>query len=185
LESNWETGNRWYLAEAFEAVAAAAARLGAAERAAKLWGAAAALRDVLGAPAPPPDEARIEAEAAAARDQLGAAVFSAALEHGRAMSLEDAVAQAMAGNATAPNGMMSVGEMTDLDVPPEIAEAGLTARELEVLRLIAEGRTNAQIGETLFISSRTASVHVGNILHKLRVSNRAAAAGYALRHGLG
>ena len=61
---------------------------------------------------------------------------------------------------------------------------GLTEREREVLGLVALGRTNRQIGETLFISGNTAGVHVSNILGKLGVSNRAEAAGIAVRLGL-
>jgi DNA-binding CsgD family transcriptional regulator len=55
-------------------------------------------------------------------------------------------------------------------------ELGLTPREREVLTLVAEGRTNRQIAEALFISDKTASVHVSNILAKLGVANRAEAA---------
>ena len=61
---------------------------------------------------------------------------------------------------------------------------GLTARELEVLGLIAEGCTNPQIAERLFISQKTASVHVSHILGKLGAENRVQAAGIALRLGL-
>jgi ATP/maltotriose-dependent transcriptional regulator MalT len=61
---------------------------------------------------------------------------------------------------------------------------GLTDREREVLTLVAEGRTNRQIAETLFISAKTASVHVSNILTKLDVSNRGEAAAVARRLGL-
>jgi DNA-binding CsgD family transcriptional regulator len=53
---------------------------------------------------------------------------------------------------------------------------GLTQREAEVLDLVAEGRTNRQIGDILFISEKTASVHVTNLLRKLGVANRTAAA---------
>jgi DNA-binding CsgD family transcriptional regulator len=56
---------------------------------------------------------------------------------------------------------------------------GLTRREREVLALVAEGRTNRQIGEALFISEKTASVHVSNILAKLGVANRTEAAAVA------
>ena len=60
----------------------------------------------------------------------------------------------------------------------------LTARELDVLRLLAEGHSNGQIAKTLFISPKTASVHVSHILTKLDVATRTAAAALAHRHGL-
>ena len=70
--------------------------------------------------------------------------------------------------------------------PPVQARApyGLTSRELAVLRLLAAGRTNAQIGAELYISPKTAGVHVSNILHKLGVSGRVQAAAVAERAGL-
>jgi class 3 adenylate cyclase len=64
------------------------------------------------------------------------------------------------------------------------AELGLTAREEEVLGLVAMGLTNKQIAESLFISEKTASVHVSNILGKLGVASRVEAAGVAFRLGL-
>jgi DNA-binding CsgD family transcriptional regulator len=64
------------------------------------------------------------------------------------------------------------------------ARLGLTPRELEVLLLVAEGRTNRAIGETLFISEKTASVHVSRILAKLGVGGRVEAAAVAHRLGL-
>lgn len=63
--------------------------------------------------------------------------------------------------------------------------AGLSTRELEVLALLAGGKTNRQIGEALFITEKTAGHHVSSILSKLGVSGRVAAAGMALRMGLG
>ena len=70
--------------------------------------------------------------------------------------------------------------------PPASAPAsyGLTGQELSVLRLLAAGRTNAQIGAELYISPRTAGVHVTNILRKLGVSGRVQAATVAERAGL-
>jgi ATP/maltotriose-dependent transcriptional regulator MalT len=62
--------------------------------------------------------------------------------------------------------------------------AGLTPRELEVLQLVAAGRSNGEIGNALFISTKTASVHVSNILAKLGVSGRGEAAALAHRVGL-
>jgi DNA-binding CsgD family transcriptional regulator len=66
----------------------------------------------------------------------------------------------------------------------DVDELGLTARELEVLRLVAEGHSNGEIAEQLFISRKTASVHVSNILAKLRVTTRVQAAAVAHRRGL-
>ena len=82
-----------------------------------------------------------------------------------------------------------------LDTPPPTADAapqphaeaapyGLTVRELLVLRLLAAGRTNPQIGAELFISPKTVSVHVTRILRKLGVSTRVQAAALAERAGL-
>ncbi len=62
--------------------------------------------------------------------------------------------------------------------------AGLTPREIDVLRLIAEGRTNPEIGRALYMSPKTASVHVSRILSKLDVKTRTEAAGVAHRLGL-
>ncbi|MGE5636848.1 MAG: LuxR C-terminal-related transcriptional regulator, partial [Nocardioidaceae bacterium] len=64
------------------------------------------------------------------------------------------------------------------------APLGLTERELEVLRLVAEGCTNRQIGEELFMSEKTASVHVSRILAKLEVRSRGEAGAVAHRLGL-
>jgi DNA-binding CsgD family transcriptional regulator len=68
--------------------------------------------------------------------------------------------------------------------PQVSASYGLTDRELEVVRLLGEGRSNAEIGAELFISPRTAGVHVTNILRKLGVTNRVHAAALAERAGL-
>ncbi|MEA2341456.1 MAG: hypothetical protein QOG11_1533 [Solirubrobacteraceae bacterium] len=69
-------------------------------------------------------------------------------------------------------------------VPPPDDELGLTTREREVLLLVADGRSNGQIAEELFISRKTASVHVSNILGKLGVATRVEAAALAHRRGL-
>jgi DNA-binding NarL/FixJ family response regulator len=68
--------------------------------------------------------------------------------------------------------------------PDPLAALGLTPREIDVLRLLAHGRSNPQIGDTLFISPRTANFHVTNLLAKLELDSRAAAAAFAVRHGL-
>ncbi|MGH3042127.1 MAG: response regulator transcription factor, partial [Gaiellaceae bacterium] len=64
------------------------------------------------------------------------------------------------------------------------ASHGLTARELQVLRLVAGGATNKAIAGELVLSERTVDRHVSNIFRKLRVSSRAAATAHAYEHGL-
>ena len=65
-----------------------------------------------------------------------------------------------------------------------LTEDPLTAREVEVLRLLAKGLTNQEIAEKLFIGTGTVRTHVSNILGKLHLANRTQAALYALREGL-
>ncbi|MGV9289535.1 helix-turn-helix transcriptional regulator [Streptomyces sp. NPDC003719] len=76
------------------------------------------------------------------------------------------------------------GRLTDPARPAGTGAAVLTAREQDVLRLLAVGRSNRQIGEELFISAKTASVHVSNILTKLGASSRTEAVAVAYRQGL-
>jgi DNA-binding NarL/FixJ family response regulator len=68
--------------------------------------------------------------------------------------------------------------------PTPAEQLGLTPREAEVLALVAAGRSNRQIAQELFISPKTASVHVSNILAKLGVAGRVEAATIAHRLGL-
>jgi DNA-binding NarL/FixJ family response regulator len=67
---------------------------------------------------------------------------------------------------------------------PDPASASLTEREIEVLRLLASGMDNAEIGKTLFISPSTVKNHISSILLKLQIENRIQAAVYAVRSGL-
>ena len=77
---------------------------------------------------------------------------------------------------------LDLGDETEESAGEDAGPAlGLTARELEVLELVARGLSNRQIGEELFISTKTASVHVSNILAKLGVAGRGEAAAVAHR----
>jgi DNA-binding NarL/FixJ family response regulator len=67
---------------------------------------------------------------------------------------------------------------------PAPARSPLTARELEILRAVAEGLTNARIGRQLWVTEQTVKFHLSNIYRKLGVSNRTEASRYALVHGL-
>jgi len=88
----------------------------------------------------------------------------------------------------AQRGRLRLGEPGGTTVSPEApspaASLGLTQREVEVLALVAAGRTNHQIGQELFITPKTASVHVSRILAKLGVAGRGEAAAVAHRLGL-
>ncbi len=68
--------------------------------------------------------------------------------------------------------------------PETTADAVLTRREREVLALVAEGMTNREIGKRLFISEKTASVHLSNVMTKLNASSRTEAVTVAHRRGL-
>ena len=76
------------------------------------------------------------------------------------------------------------GQPVHHDKPPSSRVFGLTDRELAVLRLVGEGKSNPEIGAALFISAKTASVHVTHILRKLDVATRVQAAAVAERAGL-
>ena len=74
----------------------------------------------------------------------------------------------------------------EINQPPELPPTAdpLTEREVEILKLVAQGLTNQEIAEQLSISPRTVGAHVGHILDKLHLANRTQAALYALREGL-
>jgi DNA-binding CsgD family transcriptional regulator len=110
------------------------------------------------------------------RAQLTEPVFSAAWDYGRTLTFADAVteARAIAASIAAPprSGPLDTGGF------------GLTPRESDVLRLLVEGRSDREIGEALFIGTRTVQTHVGNLFAKLGVNARAEAAAVAVRRGL-
>ncbi len=105
-----------------------------------------------------------------------AAAHAVALEVGSPPFLDEVVGLARRSG-------VSLGPREDEPPLGAVAQLGLTGRELEVLRLLGDGRTNRQIGEELFITPKTASVHVSRILMKLGVANRAEAAAAAHRMG--
>jgi ATP/maltotriose-dependent transcriptional regulator MalT len=115
-------------------------------------------------------------EALALAHQAGAAPLAADVD---ALIRRTRLPTAERGNGGAP-----AEPVTPPAEPGELERLGLTAREREVLRLVADGRSNSQIAEVLFISRKTASVHVSNILSKLGVSTRVEAAALAHRRGI-
>jgi DNA-binding NarL/FixJ family response regulator len=117
----------------------------------------------------------------AAADALRSA-WSAATALGAAPLVRDITV--LAGHARIPIESEDATEGGSSAVHDPAADLGLTAREGEVIRLLAIGRSNQEIADELFLSRKTASVHVSNILGKLGVSNRVQAAAVAQRVGL-
>jgi non-specific serine/threonine protein kinase len=149
--------------------------LGQPERAVRLLGAVEEARKAsgVGRIAHAPYAERIVAEARAA---LSESAFTAAWEEGRALSFADAVADALQ--------VASSAEAQSLSVRADTSRFGLTPREQDVLRLLVEGRSDREIGETLFIGTRTVQTHVANLFAKLGVNARAEAAAVAVRQGI-
>jgi len=141
------------------------------------WAAVAARADRLGTPLPGAYARLRQAEAALTRGRRTEAVAPLTEAASTAGRLGAAVLAAEL-RALARRGRIDVGPAGDDD------ELELTARERDVLRLVAAGHTNREIGAELYMSPKTASVHVSRILRKLGVRGRVEAAAIAHRHGL-
>jgi ATP/maltotriose-dependent transcriptional regulator MalT len=150
--------------------------------AAQLWGAAEALRETMETPIWPVERANYEHSVAVARTQLGEKAFAAAWAQGRSMTPEQALIArgAVTIPTAAPAGPSSVPHVPKASTYPD----GLTAREVEVLRLVALGLTDAQVAEQLVISPRTVNSHLTAIYGKIGVNSRSAATRYAIKHQL-
>jgi DNA-binding CsgD family transcriptional regulator len=161
-----------------------AADTGQSRLGARLSGAAEAVLDDMGFSAP----RRLRM---ATRTGSGDPACAAEWEAGRTLPLEEAVAEALAvvESITTPHDLgtgLSGGERSGRGHEPLPVKPAtrLTPREREVLRLLAEGRTDQQIATMLFISSNTVTTHVKHILAKLGVGSRTAAVAVALRQGM-
>lgn len=166
-----ETGQQLAVARGLAAWAGLAQAEGDLERAVLLTGASSALRESIGRPLP---RARVERVLGAAQESLGKAAVDGLWMRGRALSTAGAIA--LTEGAPAPK---------RLAVPytePEDASV-LTAREREIVQLIARGLSNRGIAEELVISPATAARHVANILTKLGFTSRMQVAAWAMaRH---
>jgi DNA-binding CsgD family transcriptional regulator/tetratricopeptide (TPR) repeat protein len=155
----WDkTGQRVCLAASLEALAGLAAEQGRGEYAARLFGAAHAFRRTIGYVRAPAEQAAHDADLASARQGLSAQTFAAAWEQGEALSLEEAVAYAAKGRGPRQR--------------PTTGWASLTKAECDVALLGAQGLTNAEIGQRLYISPRTAQVHLTHVFAKLGIRSR-------------
>jgi non-specific serine/threonine protein kinase len=164
-----------------EGLASAAFRLGQAPRAARLLGAAQASHAAGFTPTVPGFEPAYAATSRAVGAALDDDRFAAESQTGRGMPLAEILAEAQ--SVLADRGSPAAATGADRPAIPGSPD-GLSQRELEVLRLLASGRSNAEIAAELVLSVRTVEKHVANIYAKIGARGRADAATYALRQGL-
>jgi predicted ATPase/DNA-binding CsgD family transcriptional regulator len=174
LQRVQEIGGTWMIEELLAMAAAVAAGTGDMPRAARLIGATNALLGAIGFALAPFVAAIYNAARAHVARHLDSAALAAQQEAGRRLSRAEALAEALAA--------VEVARGTTLSRPS--VHEHLTTRELEVLRLLAAGRSNTQIAEALFISPRTVSTHLTSIFTKLDVGSRTEAVAIAHRRQL-
>jgi len=182
LATGREADDKLNIAFCLEGLADVVAIQGEPAWSARLWGAAEALRDAIGAPLPPVYHTDYDRSVAAARAQLGEKSFAAAWAEGRSMTPEQALAAQ--GPVTIPTPTSAEPPSTPPAKPVPTYPDGLSTREVEVLRLLAQGLTDVQIAEQLVISPRTVNNHLTSIYSKIQVSSRSAATRYAMEHQL-
>jgi predicted ATPase/DNA-binding CsgD family transcriptional regulator len=172
-----DLNNQENLSEWLAHLATLSAACGSPRVGASLLASASTLRDAVGHAFSIPERATYERTEQSLRDTLGGVEFAHAWQAGAAMSAQQAVADASAFLET----LLATGTAGD-----ERAQVpfGLTSRELDVLRLLVDGQSDKEIADALFIGTRTVETHVGNVLAKLGVRNRAEAAVLATRNGL-
>lgn len=171
-----ELDQKWFIALALEGLAACVVQEGQPQWAARLSGAAEALRTAIGGALSPIIRALYEPFISLARTALGEAGFHRAWNEGSALVKDAALDNALLAPPPAP-----------FQPPVPVMStypAGLTAREVEILRLVARGLTDGQVAEKLVISPRTVSTHLTSIYGKIGVSSRSAATRFALEHHL-
>ncbi len=174
LSQAWDQRDQRLLVRPLDGLAILAAEGSQAEAAARLFGAAARLHELLGAPLDPTLWPHYDRAVASARTRLGDDGYAAAWAAGGALPLAAVVAEAA-----------HVERVPSPRTPADpAARLGLTRRERDVLRLLVAGHTDREIAEALFIGRRTAETHVAAILNKLGLDSRTAVAAYAVRHGL-
>jgi predicted ATPase/DNA-binding CsgD family transcriptional regulator len=178
-----EVNSSWHLAHGLAGMAGLAAVQGRAERAARLYGAATMLLETIGNTPWPAVQAFHARQREQVRAALGDERWAAAWAAGRLLLPEEAAAEARSGGEPAAP-VVAIAAAA----PPKPAAAAtmanlLTPRELDVLRLLVDGKSDREIADELFLSRRTASNHVAAILAKLEVPSRTAAATRAVRDG--
>jgi ATP/maltotriose-dependent transcriptional regulator MalT len=172
--------DRELLTFCLEGLAAVVTSQGEPVWAARLWETAETLRSMIGIPLPPVERAAYESFVTAARAQLGDHAFAAAWAEGHTMTPEQALASE--GREMVPVSISPVLPLTARVPSTVVSPDGLTAREVELLRLVAQGLSDAEIAEQLIISLLTIKAHMRSLYNKLGISSRSAATRYAIEH---
>jgi DNA-binding CsgD family transcriptional regulator len=165
-----------------EGLACVAGAEGEAIRAARLFGAAEAQMETIAYRLVPQERAVLEPYRASVRSRLGEGAWEEAVAEGGALGLDRATAYALSKEKPSKHLSPATSRPSVSSMPEHPAR--LSPREVEVLGLVAEGLTNAQVAKELFLSPRTVETHLTSIYHKLGVNSRAAATRFALVHGL-
>ena len=177
-----ERGNKGTLLMSLEGLACVAGAEGEATRAARLFGAAEALIEAIGYRLVPQERAVLEPYRASVRSRLGEAAWEEAVAEGGALGLDQAIWYALSEEKPSKR-LPPTRSQPEVSSTPK-HPGGLSPREVEVLGLVAEGLTNAQVAQRLFLSPRTVQRHLNSIYHKLGASSRAAATRFAIEHDL-
>ena len=167
-----------------DTAAAAQSALGQPGHAVRLFAAAASARAAVGTPMIPADQPWYDHAVASAKTILGEAVFAAAWEAGRALSPAAAFREVLANFADGAATLDREEELRRFDASLTQVATWLTTREVEVLRLVAEGWADKEIATSLAISRHTASKHVAAIRAKLAAPSRTGAVTAAREAGL-
>ncbi|HLZ56132.1 MAG TPA: protein kinase [Ktedonosporobacter sp.] len=174
-------GSKWYIAACLTGLGAVVAAQGEWTWAARLLSAGQAHCEAIHGVLPPFVRSSQERAIVAARDQLGEEAFAAVWAEARTMTPEQVLAAqgpATPPPSTTPARLSSALHALKAPIFPD----GLTAREVEVLRLVAQGLTDAQVAGCLVISPRTVNTHLKSIYGKIQVKSRSAATRYAIEH---
>ncbi|HET8523747.1 MAG TPA: LuxR C-terminal-related transcriptional regulator, partial [Thermomicrobiales bacterium] len=175
LELFWMDGNLTEAASPLEDLADVAGATGHADTAARFYGASEALRERLGAPIWPAYREEYEREIAIAREGLATSQFDHAWQTGRSLPMATVVTEA---RRFADDLASSTPNPTRISRTTLADHHGLTARELDVIRLVAMGHSNQEIADTLFIGVTTVKSHIRNVLRKLGLNSRTAIAAW-------
>jgi predicted ATPase/DNA-binding CsgD family transcriptional regulator len=165
--------DKWSVASVLERLATLASKLGNFERAAKLFGAAESFREMLGMPLQGYEDDAYKREVVTVRENLSEITLTQAWARGRDMTLDQVVE--------------FVSREPQQSIPGQIKKekfSGLTRRELEAAILIAQGKSNREIGETMTVAVKTVETYVTRILKKLGLDSRVQIATWVIENKL-